>query len=361
MKAEGWEVMSACADGEYIAELREAGYAIETLPIARSMHPIKAVKALAAMVRMFRRERFDVVHVHTPVAALLGRIAARLTGVPLVVYTAHGFYFHAGMPAWKRTLFVALERLAGRFTDLLFSQSAEDAETAVAEGITPREKVFVIGNGANTKRFDPRKFDRQVIRRGLSIPDDAFVIGFVGRLVEEKGVGEFLHAATILAPRFPQTWFMLVGDRLASDHAAAIDHELEAAHVALGARLLALGLRRDVPELMSAMDVFCLPSWREGMPRTIIEAMMMKRAVLATNIRGSREEVAAERTGLLVPVRDAVALAHGMERLIRDPDWAARLGQAGRERALEHFDEQKVVSFQLGKLAEFARATGLRP
>lgn len=361
MKAEGWEVVSACADGQYLAELRQAGYVIETLPIARSMHPIKGLKALVAMVRLFRRERFDVLHVHTPVAALLGRMAARLTGISLVVYTAHGFYFHEGMPGWKRKLFVALERFAGHFTDLLFSQSAEDAESAIAEGIAPRGKVFVIGNGVSTEKFNPQKYDRQAIRNRLGVPQDAFVIGFVGRLVVEKGVGEFLHAAASLAPLYPQTWYLLVGERLASDHAAAIDQQLEAARAALGPRLLALGLRRDIPDLMSTMDVFCLPSWREGMPRTIIEAMMMGRAVLATNIRGSREEVVPERTGLLVAARDAEALAREMERLIADPARAAQLGQAGRERALEHFDEQKVVSFQIRKVTEFAKARGLCP
>ncbi|MGO9444879.1 MAG: glycosyltransferase, partial [Thiobacillaceae bacterium] len=127
MTRNGWQVTAACADGPYIATLRQQGYQIETLPIARSMHPIKALRALLAMVRLFRRERFHVVHVHTPVAALLGRVAARLAGIPLVVYTAHGFYFHDGMPHWKLKLFVMLERFAGRFTDLLFSQSAEDA------------------------------------------------------------------------------------------------------------------------------------------------------------------------------------------------------------------------------------------
>ncbi|HYP68640.1 MAG TPA: glycosyltransferase family 4 protein, partial [Thiobacillaceae bacterium] len=288
-------------------------------------------------------------------------IAARLTAIPLVVYTAHGFYFHEGMPGWKRKLFVALERYAGRFTDLLFSQSAEDAETAIAEGIAPREKVFAIGNGVDSGKFNPQEYDRQAVRKQLGVPQDAFVIGFVGRLVEEKGVGEFLHAAKKLAPLYPQAWFLLVGDRLASDHAPAIDHELETARAALGPRLLALGLRRDIPHLMSAMDVFCLPSWREGMPRTIIEAMMMGRAVLATNIRGSREEVIAEATGLLVAARDASALARGMERLMVDPDWAKRLGQAGRARALEHFDEQKVVLLQIRKMTEFAEARGLCP
>jgi glycosyltransferase involved in cell wall biosynthesis len=107
------------------------------------------------------------------------------------------------------------------------------------------------------------------------------------------------------------------------------------------------------------MDLFCLPSWREGMPRTIIEAMMMGRPVLATDIRGSREEVVPEETGLLVPTRAPEALAAAMERFVADPAWACRLGQAGRERALQLYDEKKVVALQLERITLAARQRGL--
>jgi hypothetical protein len=106
MRAQGWQVTAVCSDGPLIGAMRAAGYKIETLPIARSMNPLLALRSLVALTRLFRRERFDVLHAHTPVAALIGRLAARLAGVPLVVYTAHGFYFHDEMPGWKRALFV---------------------------------------------------------------------------------------------------------------------------------------------------------------------------------------------------------------------------------------------------------------
>jgi glycosyltransferase involved in cell wall biosynthesis len=278
----------------------------------------------------------------------------------LVVYTAHGFYFHDEMPSLKRRLFVMLERFAGRFTDLLFSQSAEDAEDAVQEGIALRENVLAIGNGVDVARFDPVKVGAgDTARESLGIPRDAFVVGMIGRQVKEKGVADYLAAAKIVAAQNPQAWFLLVGERLASDHASGVEAELAAARAALGERLVTPGLRSDVPELLAAMDLFCLPSWREGMPRTIIEAMMMAKPVLATAIRGAREEVVTELTGLLVPTRSPQALAAAMERFIGDREWARRLGNAGRQRALLLYDENKVVALQLERIALAARQRGL--
>jgi glycosyltransferase involved in cell wall biosynthesis len=360
MRGRGWDVTAVCSDGPHIDELRAAGYRIETVPIARSMNPILAAQTLLALVRLFRRQRFDVLHAHTPVAALLGRIAARIAGIPLVVYTAHGFYFHDEMPSMKRRLFVMLERFGGRFTDLLFSQSAEDAEDAVQEGIALRENVLAIGNGVDVARFDPVKVGAgDTARESLGISRDAFVVGMIGRQVKEKGVADYLAAAKIVAAQNPQAWFLLVGERLASDHASGVEAELAAARAALGERLVTPGLRSDVPELLAAMDLFCLPSWREGMPRTIIEAMMMAKPVLATAIRGAREEVVTELTGLLVPTRSPQALAAAMERFIGDREWARRLGNAGRQRALLLYDENKVVALQLERIALAARQRGL--
>jgi glycosyltransferase involved in cell wall biosynthesis len=360
MRREGWQVIAVCSDGPFVEDLRRRGYAIDTVPIARSMNPLAALRSTRALVRLFRRERFDVVHVHTPVAALIGRVAARFVGIPLVIYTAHGFYFHNEMPRWKRKLFVALERFGGRFTDLLFSQSSEDAADAVIEGIAPAARVLAIGNGVDVSRFDPSAVGNgAAMRVELGIPADAFVVGMIGRQVREKGVCEYLSAAKILAQSHPRAWFLLVGERLASDHATGVEAEHVSAKAALGARLITLGLRSDVPQLLATMDLFCLPSWREGMPRTIIEAMVMAKPVVATDIRGSREEVVPEETGLLVPVQAPERLAAAIARIILDRDWGKALGAAGRRRALRLYDEGRVVALQLERIAEQAQRLNL--
>ncbi len=361
MRDVGWDVTAVSSDGPYIAGLRKAGYRIETLSIARSVVSFSHFKSLWQLVRLLRRERFDVLHVHTPVAALLGRIAAKLVGVPLVIYTAHGFYFHDEMPDWKYRFFVRLERLAGRFTDFLFTQSAEDAAAAVRLGIMPAQAALAIGNGVSVTQFDPAAQDSLAARKTLGIPPHAPVVGIIGRLVQEKGYVELLLAAERLLASYPDVHYLVVGERLASDHDARVDAELARAQRLLGTRLILAGMREDIPVMLAAMDIFCLPSYREGMPRTIIEAMMMAKPVVATNIRGSREEVVQGVTGLLVPTKDANALVRALERLIQDAALRAGMGQAGRERALALYDEQKIVTLQIEKIRALVQQAGLQP
>lgn len=354
MQNHGWEVTAVCSDGPEIPGLRARGYAVDTIPISRSLNVFRHAVSVVRLAAYFRQQRFDILHVHTPVAALVARVAAFLARVPVVVYTAHGFYFHDEMPSWKRRLFVSLERFAGRFTDLLFTQSAEDAETAVQEGISPAADTLAIGNGVDAGRFDPSLIgDGREIRRALGIPDDAFVIGIIARQVVEKGIMEFLEAAIAAARNNTEIHILMVGERLASDHAGDVEAELERAGAALGKRLVATGARKDIPELLAAMDVFCLPSWREGMPRTIIEAMMMGKAVIATDIRGSREEVVPGETGLLVPTRSPEALAEAFLTLAGDRQKVALMGLKGRERALALYDEAQVVALQIRRIEQF--------
>lgn len=357
MKNAGWEVTAVCSDGPAIVDLRMRGYSIETIHIERSFNLLKHFSSIIKLVRFFKASQFDVVHVHTPVAALVGRIAAKLANVPTIVYTAHGFYFHDEMPTWKRHLFIWLEKFGGLFTDILFTQSTEDAQTAKSEHIVKPDNILAIGNGVCSAHFDPEQIgDGTHIRYQLGIPPEAFVIGIVARMVQEKGINDFLHAATNAASKNQNLYFLMVGERLHSDHAGDVTKQLtEAAHL-LGDRLLTTGIRSDIAELLSAMDVFCLPSWREGMPRTIIEAMMMGKAVIATDIRGSREEVIAGKTGLLVPIKSPEILEKAFLELSSNHQKVIAMGIASRKRALEVFDEYKVVSLQISRISSFISA-----
>ncbi|CAM8407599.1 RfaG Glycosyltransferase [Candidatus Methylopumilus universalis] len=343
----GWSVTAVCSEGYFISELREKGYRIKTIPISRSFNPILALRSLALLVIFFRKERFDIVHVHTPIAAFIGRIAAWLTGVKIVIYSAHGFYFHNEMPNLKRQFFIALERFSGFFTDLLFCQSAEDADDAISNRIISASRVFTIGNGVNIKNFNPEKINVRAMRDSLGIPIDAYVVGIISRQVREKGIVEFLSALTKLADKHPRLWVLVVGERLPSDHDKDVESELAKAKTIFSQRLIATGFRDDIPELLSVMDLFCLPSWREGMPRTIIEAMMMAKPVLATNIRGSREEVIANKTGILVPIKDAQSIAEAISFFIENPEKSLKMGIQGRVRALKYFNESRVVNYQI--------------
>ena len=349
MRDAGHEVVGVCSEGPFADKARDEGFRVEAITIHRSFNVLRHLRAASELTRMFRREKFDIVHVHNPVAALVGRLAAWRAGVPLIAYTAHGFYFHDGMAWPKRSVFIALEWLAGRVTDVLFTQSAEDAETARKLGLIAGNHVEAIGNGVDTALFHnkgtPAK--RKQLRRETGSPDDRTVILSIGRLVAEKGFPEL-----ITAMRDVDADLWVVGERLESDHAGNIEDVLNLARTdpVLKDRIHFLGYRDDIPDLMRASDVYVLASHREGMPRSIIEAMMCELPVVATNIRGSREEVVNGKTGLLVEVNDADALAPALSALVTDQKKRTEMGEAGRARALDLYDERDVVARQIKSL-----------
>lgn len=351
MTQEGWSVTIVCSDGPLVSQMRQGGYRVIVIPIARSSNPLAALISLLRLVRLFHRERFDIVHVHTPVAALIGRVASSIARVPRVVYTAHGFYFHDQMPTWKKFFFIWLERFGGLFTDLLFTQSAEDARDAARLGIMSALKVVTIGNGVDSDRFDGRAVEgRDLMRAQLGIPVSAPVIGIIARVVAEKGYNELLDAALNINESYPDVYFLLIGDRLKTDHSGSVESSLSRVRLRLGSRLVEVGFRADTPALLSAMDIYVLPSYREGMPRSIIEAMFMQLPVVATDIRGSREEVVDRVTGLLVPTRDVRALVQALRSLLDDSDGAVRMGAAGRIRAMSLYDESRVIALQIKEI-----------
>ena len=349
MAAEGHEVVGVCAEGDLVDAVRAEGFRVETIPLVRSVDPIRNMRSGIALRKFFARENFDLVHVHTPAAAFVGRMAAARAGVPRIVYTAHGFYFHENMPFPKRQAHIAAEWLAGRATHTLFTQSEEDAETARRLNLCRTGDVAAIGNGSDPDMFKPAEDPaaRTRLRAAIGTPDDRVVILMAGRLVAEKGYGELIAAMCHVDA---ELW--AVGARLSSDHASGIGDAIKdiTDDPALSERIRFLGYRQDMADLMRAADIFTLPSHREGMPRSIIEAMLTGLPVVATDIRGSREEVVASETGLLVPVKNANALADALQSLARDPARRAAMGQAGLARARRLYDEKLVIARQLDHL-----------
>lgn len=354
----GHDVEAACADGPFADKVRAEGFKVHAVPLARSHSPIRNARAAIALYRMLRAQKYDMVHTHTPAASFVGRLSARAARVPRIVYTAHGFFFHEHMPHLKRSLYVMLEWLGGRATDTLFTQAEEDAETARRLSMCRTGDIMAIGNGSDPDVFHPGPEGRDRIRTEQGTGADTTVILMAGRLVAEKGYPEL-----IAAMRDVDAELWVVGDRLDSDHAKSIDDSLREATTdpVLSQRVRVLGYRSDMPDLMRAADIFTLPSHREGMPRSIIEAMLSGLPVVATDIRGSREEVIDGETGLLVPVRDSACLAEALSALVEDDERRGRMGTAGRLRAVENFDEDLVVARQLSHLGLTRPVPGDRP
>jgi len=333
----GHDVELVCGGGPLVAELEQAGFAVHVVENSRRVDPLADVRTLAAYVALFRRGAYDVVHTHNPKVNALAALAARVARVPRVVSTVHGLYSHERQRPLVRGVWRTLEALSARLADLVLCQSAEDVRTARWGGIVPDARLRPLGNGIDLARFSPDRFgrdDRDAIRRRHGVSPRERVVGFVGRLVREKGVLELVAAAS----GRPGVRLWLVGPDERGAKRDAL--QPEALTAAPGVRWL--GLQRDMPPLYAAMDVVVLPSHREGFPRTLLEAAAMARPALATTIRGCREAVSPGATGLLVPPGRPAALRAALDALLGDAPRRRALGEAARRRAHARFDERAV-------------------
>ena len=348
LRARGHTVEVAARDGPYAAKVRAEGFVFHDIPFARSLDLAAHRVAYRAIAALLAANRFDIVHAHYPVAGHLGRVAARRARVPEIVYTSHGYSFlKPGNPGLRAVMFLA-EAAAARCQTTLFTQSAEEARIAERLGLAPRKGAIAIGNGVDSRRFHPEedRAARAAFRAEHGAGEDAVVLVIVSRLVAHKGHGPLFEAAA----RIPSAQLWVVGERLPSDHGETIDGLIAAARDRLGPRLTLFGARADVDRILRAADVFVLPSEFEGMPRTVAEAMMTGLPVVATKIRGTREQVVDGETGFLVPVGDVDSLAERLARLAADPALRARMGAAGLARARALYDERAVIARQVEAL-----------
>ncbi len=341
-RARGHEVVGACADGPLLDPVRAEGFRVATLPPMRSLSPGEQARALTALMRLMRAEKPDLVHAHMPIAGFLGRLAGRLTGVPRVAYTCHGFLFNQPGPWTRRAASLGLEWLGGRMTDVFLTVSEEEAGDARRLGLA--RHPMAVRNGRDPARFHPDAAARGRLRAELGVPPERLVVAVVSRLVRHKG-----HLELAAAMReVPEAELWIIGERLLTDRGEDITAALH--ETGLGGRLRLFGYREDIPSLLAAADIFALPSHFEGLPMSVIEAMLTGLPVVATAIRGPREQVVDGETGFLVPPMQVAPLASALARLAAEPDLRARLGEAGRRRALDLYDERRVVGRTLDLL-----------
>jgi glycosyltransferase involved in cell wall biosynthesis len=347
--AAGYEVIGASAPGPHVPDLESWGIRHEPLANAtRSMNPRADAQALFELRALFRRTTPDLVHTHNPKPGLYGRLAARWAGVPAVVNTIHGLYALPEDPPAKRAIFYSLERIAAACSDAELLQNVEDVDVLRMLRV-PEERIHVLGNGIDLRRFDPDAADptrTAAARAAFGAGPDDVVVGVVGRLVWEKGYREVFDAATRLRTLAPNVKVVVVGPSEPSKEDAVTEVDIARAERDGGVRFL--GMRRDLEELYPAMDIGVLASYREGFPRAAMEAAAMGKSLIVTNVRGCRQVVDDGVSGLLVPVRDGAALADAVATLAADPARRASMGAAGRAKAARDFDERRSVEITLG-------------
>ncbi len=349
----GMDVIGASAAGPWVGDLNVWGIRHEVVAHAtRSVSIGNDVLALGEVVQLFRRLRPDIVHTHNPKPGVYGRLAARLAGVPVIVNTVHGLYASPDDPLRRRVLVYGVERAASVCSQAELVQNVEDV--AVLERLrVPARKLHVLGNGVDLARFQPRPAEVSSARQALGVRADQVVAGVVGRLVWEKGFAELFEAARRLRQTNPEVVVVVVGTTDPAKSGSLTQADIERVRAEAG--VIFLGERRDVEALYPGFDLFVLPSHREGFPRSAMEAAACGLPIVASDIRGCRQVVDHGSTGLLVPVRDPVALADAIGTLAADPVRRRDMGRAARVRAESEFDDQQVIDRTLDTYRQLLR------
>lgn len=305
--------------------------------LEREISPLGDLVTLIRLIMLLRRYRPQIVHTHLAKAGLLGRIAARLVGTPVVVHTFHGNVLRGYFAGWQSRLFLLTERLLARITTRIIAISPQQQREIVELGIAPPEKVVEIPLGLDLQAFAERGSSQ--LRSELGLRADAPLVTAVARLEPIKGVDVFVEAAAAVARVRAEVQFLVVGDG-----AERVPLERLVDRLGLSQRVRFLGWRPDLPDIYAGSDVIVLTSHNEGTPVSLIEALAAGRAVVATNVGGVPDLLGASERGVLVPDGDIDAIGRAIGHLLSDPARREELGRRGQRYVRAHFDVARLIA-----------------
>lgn len=328
------------SEGSLIGEIRARSVPLTIFPyMLRQVSPFHDILCLLKLARLIRQKKYTIVHTHSSKAGIIGRLAAKLAGAPIIVHSVHGWSFHEHMHPVVRYTYIILERWIARFTNILIVVARKDIEKGLKHGIGRPEQYRLIRSAIPLDEFDPASVDRTAMRTELGIPPDAYVLGNVGRFSTQKNPIDWVRVAGRVGRKIPDCRFLLVGN-------GPLHPEVEAAlsEEGISDRTILTGLRRDIPRLMGAMDVFLLTSLWEGLPRVIPQAMAMGLPVIANAVDGSSEAVVPGETGYLCRPGALDEMADCCIDLLRNREKRLAIGKKGHEYALNEFDIRQMVN-----------------
>jgi glycosyltransferase involved in cell wall biosynthesis len=344
MSARGFDVTVVTTGGPELARVgAREGVRTVAVPMERPIHLKRDVASLSHMLAAFRKLRPQIVNASTPKAGLLGMLAARALRVPVRIYLLRGLRLETASGTLRKVL-SATERMASACAQEVVCNSESLMRAAVEGGHIPREKAHVLGlgssNGVDAARW--RRTEERIARgrelaRNVGIADDERVIGFVGRVDPDKGIGDLLDAFIRVRARHPKTRLLIVGGGFANDNDAALARRIEHAD-----GVVAFGKSDELAPLYARFDVLAFPSYREGFPNVPLEAACAEVPVVGFRSTGVLDAVVDGVTGRLVPVRDVVALADAIDGYLGDEAVRIAHGRAGRARAEASFSRAAV-------------------
>jgi glycosyltransferase involved in cell wall biosynthesis len=344
----------AASEPRFVERARRQGCRLIDVPaLDREPAPARDLRALATLVRLLRRDRPGIVHTHTSKAGFVGRLGARLAGVPAIVHQPHGHIFYGYYGRAVTAFYVALERIAARWSDRLVMLTDREIDEHLALGIGRRPQFVTVPSGVPTAELRARAPDRETARRALGLPADAFVVAAIGRLVPVKGFDVLVEAMPALRAAVPGSLAIVVGD---GPEEGALSRLVERLGVRGHVRLH--GPSAEVVSVLAAADVLAAPSRNEGMGRSLVEAMALGIPVVGTTVGGIPTVVGDDEAGRLVPADDAAALAAALIDLGRDETVRAKVAAVARERS-EAFSTAVADRLMLEVYGALARETAL--
>jgi len=330
-------------EGSLVERARRGAYRYEELPdLVRAIRPAQDWRAYRALRRCLAVLRPDVVHTHSSKAGILGRLAAATAGVPRIVHTIHGMSFNRTQPRWVRAAYAAAERYCARRCHALVTVADAMTAQALAAGIGRPEQYETIRSGMVVEDFSPTVGEREgpALRRRWGVPDEAVLVGTVARLFMNKGYEQLIEVMDAAVRLEPSLWFVWIGDG-----AARARYEAELRRRGLRDRVVLTGLQppAEMPRLLGAVDILAHTSQWEGLPRAVVQALLMEKPAVSFNIDGAPEVVIPGETGELAALNDLRGFTAALVGLARDPARRLRYGQAGRRRCLAEFDYRVMV------------------
>lgn len=345
-------------EGSMWDEARRSGAAAVCVDsLRRNPRPIMEWRCLRELTALFRRERFDLVHTHSSKAGILGRRAAYCAGVPTIVHTIHGMSFNRTQGSVTRRMYRALERRAGRVTTAFLSVADAMTRQAVEAGLGPPEKFTTIHSGMDTHAYAPHEGQRRAIRAEWNISEQDVVVGTIARLFRNKGYDEMVGAMASAVERCNRLRFVWVGDGPDRDRYTAMLRRM-----GLWERVRLTGLVRpeEIPPLIAGFDILAHASRWEGLPRAVVQGLLMEVPVATFDNDGAPEVIVDGETGILARFGEVGGLADAIVRLAGDPALRWRMGVAGRRLCLARFDAERMVDAIDAWYGRLARASILR-
>lgn len=310
--------------------------------LVRNISLINDLKSIFKIYRVLRRKKFDIVHTHTSKAGLLGRLAAKLARIPVIIHTPHGHVFFGYFGLIKSKLFIFLEKLASRISDKIIALTNREKEDYISYRVTDEENSVVIYSGIDLNKFkDLPVEEKQNLKKELGIPENSLIVGTLGRLVPVKGPEFLVEAAKHIISKYSSTFFMFTGDGYLRP-----DLEKKALDFGLKENIIFMGWRDDAAKILSLYDIFVLPSLNEGMGRVLVEAMALGKPIVASRIGGIPDLVSHGKNGFLVPPKDPEELVRHIQTLIEDKEKREKMGLEGKKIATNFSAENMVKKIE---------------